>query len=285
MSKAFTRETEDDDDEEEASLPELPGGGKNYMTPQGYARLRAELLQLMDDERPKVVEAVHWAAQQRRPLRKRRLHLRQEAAARNRPAHPLSHQAAGTGGSHRPVGASRRRPGLLRRHRDLCRGVRPGAHHHHPGHRRGRQRAWPGELDLADRASPAQGARGRRRQAGHAAAACRKSRCWKCSYPAPRPEQTKRLPGRTRCTRITDDVRLRARITDFEVGEVAHRDRRSAGRWRPAAFSSPMSTCVMSASAPASAAATRASTPLPLRHRHQQRRSRMAAPARRPTRR
>ena len=61
MSKAFTRET-DNDDEEEASLPVLPGGGKNYITPQGYARLRAELLQLMDEERPKVVEAVHWAA-------------------------------------------------------------------------------------------------------------------------------------------------------------------------------------------------------------------------------
>ncbi|MDB5874259.1 MAG: greB, partial [Ramlibacter sp.] len=30
--------------------------------PQGYARLRAELLALMDEERPKVVEAVHWAA-------------------------------------------------------------------------------------------------------------------------------------------------------------------------------------------------------------------------------
>jgi transcription elongation factor GreB len=61
MSKAFTRET-DSDDEEEGSLPELPGGGKNYMTPGGYVRLRDELLQLMDDERPKVVEAVHWAA-------------------------------------------------------------------------------------------------------------------------------------------------------------------------------------------------------------------------------
>jgi transcription elongation factor GreB len=61
MSKAFTRETEDDD-AGEVSLPELPGGGKNYMTPHGYARLRAELLQLMDEERPKVVEAVHWAA-------------------------------------------------------------------------------------------------------------------------------------------------------------------------------------------------------------------------------
>lgn len=39
-----------------------PAGGKNYITPQGYARLRAELLALMDDERPKVVETVHWAA-------------------------------------------------------------------------------------------------------------------------------------------------------------------------------------------------------------------------------
>ena len=63
MSKAFTRETDSDiDDYEEAGLPPLPAGGKNYMTPQGYARLRGELLQLMDDERPKVVEAVHWAA-------------------------------------------------------------------------------------------------------------------------------------------------------------------------------------------------------------------------------
>ena len=63
MSKAFTRETDSDiDDDEEAGLPPLPAGGKNYITPQGYARLRGELLQLMDDERPKVVEAVHWAA-------------------------------------------------------------------------------------------------------------------------------------------------------------------------------------------------------------------------------
>src|SRR5512133_2595906 len=61
MSKAFTRESEAQDDED-LSLPELPAGGKNYITPQGYARLRAELLALMDEERPKVVEAVHWAA-------------------------------------------------------------------------------------------------------------------------------------------------------------------------------------------------------------------------------
>jgi transcription elongation factor GreB len=62
MSKAFTRETDGDDEEQDGVLPELPTGGKNYMTPQGYAAMRAELLQLIDEERPKVVEVVHWAA-------------------------------------------------------------------------------------------------------------------------------------------------------------------------------------------------------------------------------
>lgn len=61
MSKAFTKETETSD-EDELVLPALPAGGKNYMTPTGYARLREELLDLIDNERPKVVEAVHWAA-------------------------------------------------------------------------------------------------------------------------------------------------------------------------------------------------------------------------------
>lgn len=64
MSKAFTKETDADEDDDGAgiSLPALPAGSKNYITPQGYARLRDELLHLMDAERPKVVEAVHWAA-------------------------------------------------------------------------------------------------------------------------------------------------------------------------------------------------------------------------------
>ena len=61
MSKAFTKETDAPEDEELA-LPPLPAGGKNYITPQGYARLRAELLDLIDHERPKIVEVVHWAA-------------------------------------------------------------------------------------------------------------------------------------------------------------------------------------------------------------------------------
>ena len=61
MSKAFTRETDQDDDED-IGLPALPSGTRNYMTPAGYTRLRDELLDLIDNERPKVVEVVHWAA-------------------------------------------------------------------------------------------------------------------------------------------------------------------------------------------------------------------------------
>jgi len=60
MSKAFTKESDSDDDE--VQLPALPAGGKNYITPAGYARLRAELLELIDIERPKIVDVVHWAA-------------------------------------------------------------------------------------------------------------------------------------------------------------------------------------------------------------------------------
>lgn len=35
---------------------------KNYITPHGYARLKAELLHLLDVERPEVVNIVSWAA-------------------------------------------------------------------------------------------------------------------------------------------------------------------------------------------------------------------------------
>ena len=65
MSKAFTRETDADPDEElddAAGTAPLPAGTRNYLTPEGYARLRAELVGLLDVERPKVVEVVSWAA-------------------------------------------------------------------------------------------------------------------------------------------------------------------------------------------------------------------------------
>lgn len=37
-------------------------GGKNYISPAGYARLKAELKQLVEAERPEVVKTVAWAA-------------------------------------------------------------------------------------------------------------------------------------------------------------------------------------------------------------------------------
>jgi transcription elongation factor GreB len=60
MSKAFTRESDGDDDD--ITLPPLPAGAKNYITPEGYSVLRAELFELIDNERPRIVEIVHWAA-------------------------------------------------------------------------------------------------------------------------------------------------------------------------------------------------------------------------------
>jgi transcription elongation factor GreB len=60
MSKAFTRESDGEDDD--LALPPLPAGSKNYITPLGYATLRAELFELIDNERPRIVEIVHWAA-------------------------------------------------------------------------------------------------------------------------------------------------------------------------------------------------------------------------------
>jgi transcription elongation factor GreB len=61
MSKAFTKEqTEAPDAELEA--PAIPAGGKNYISPAGFARLEAELRELVEVERPEVVKTVAWAA-------------------------------------------------------------------------------------------------------------------------------------------------------------------------------------------------------------------------------
>jgi transcription elongation factor GreB len=66
MSKAFVK---DDAEAGDASdMPEapdaapLPPGGKNYITPDGFARLQAEKKQLLEVERPEVVKTVAWAA-------------------------------------------------------------------------------------------------------------------------------------------------------------------------------------------------------------------------------
>jgi transcription elongation factor GreB len=61
MNKAFVREDAEDDDELEPPEPAGPPP-RNYITPAGHARIRAELLQLLDVERPEVVRIVSWAA-------------------------------------------------------------------------------------------------------------------------------------------------------------------------------------------------------------------------------
>ena len=66
MSKAFTREQEEDGNAEDLSedipAPPLPTGSKNYITPEGFQRLQAELRFLLREERPKIVDIVSWAA-------------------------------------------------------------------------------------------------------------------------------------------------------------------------------------------------------------------------------
>lgn len=60
MSKAFTKETDQDDEPEQ---PEIPSENtKNYVTPFGLAQLQEEFKYLRYTERPKVVEIVRWAA-------------------------------------------------------------------------------------------------------------------------------------------------------------------------------------------------------------------------------
>ena len=60
MSKAFTKESEEDDELD--GTPKLPQGVKNYITPAGYQRLKEEFDQLWKVERPELVKTITWAA-------------------------------------------------------------------------------------------------------------------------------------------------------------------------------------------------------------------------------
>ncbi|GAA4341122.1 transcription elongation factor GreB [Pigmentiphaga soli] len=62
MNKAFVKESEAPEDDELPEAAALPAGVRNYITPEGYARLRDELTHLMNVERPAVVQVVSWAA-------------------------------------------------------------------------------------------------------------------------------------------------------------------------------------------------------------------------------
>jgi transcription elongation factor GreB len=61
MSKAFVRET-GAAEPEAPPLEPAPAPARNYVSPAGYARLKAELKQLVEVERPEVVRTVAWAA-------------------------------------------------------------------------------------------------------------------------------------------------------------------------------------------------------------------------------
>jgi len=60
MSKAFVKESGHEEDER--AVADAPVPAKNYISPAGYARLKAELKQLVETERPEVVRTVSWAA-------------------------------------------------------------------------------------------------------------------------------------------------------------------------------------------------------------------------------
>lgn len=61
MNKAFVRESEDEDEVDEGQEGERPTE-RPYISKDGFARLQAELQQLLREERPRMVETVSWAA-------------------------------------------------------------------------------------------------------------------------------------------------------------------------------------------------------------------------------
>ena len=66
MSKAFTKESDDEGDDHEEAIEEAAdaqlAGLKNYITPAGLQRLKHELRFLLTRERPAVTQVVAWAA-------------------------------------------------------------------------------------------------------------------------------------------------------------------------------------------------------------------------------
>ncbi|QQG35789.1 MAG: transcription elongation factor GreB [Micavibrio aeruginosavorus] len=62
MSKAFTKENDNDADDDLDEPDPLPTHVKNLMTPAGHEALQTELKWLLREERPRIVEIVSWAA-------------------------------------------------------------------------------------------------------------------------------------------------------------------------------------------------------------------------------
>ena len=62
MSKAFTRESDQEDEEAELEVPGLPAGTRYYVTVGGHRQMREEFERLVKVERPELVKIVSWAA-------------------------------------------------------------------------------------------------------------------------------------------------------------------------------------------------------------------------------
>ena len=62
MSKAFSKQSDQDDEDQPPPAPAVPAGLKNYITPAGFKRLKDEALDLLDKERPELVKVIQWAA-------------------------------------------------------------------------------------------------------------------------------------------------------------------------------------------------------------------------------
>jgi transcription elongation factor GreB len=63
MSKAFVKESDSDDAADpHDDAPVIPTGVRNYITPEGHRRMQEELRHLLNEERPKIVDIVSWAA-------------------------------------------------------------------------------------------------------------------------------------------------------------------------------------------------------------------------------
>ena len=197
----------------EEAEPAQPVGVKNYITPSGLQRLIDEHRFLLTRERRAVTQVVAWAAEQRRSQRKRRLSVRQTAAARDRSADSLSHQAnrcRGSGGPGSPEKRAGGDAGLLRGDRALRQRRWNGAGGEHRRPRRGRSGPQPHQLDVATGARVDEVRTGRlawscARRARRSN--CRSSRCvtsaspWSPSanHPGPSPRPGLVLPPAARC--------------------------------------------------------------------------------------
>ena len=115
MSKAFVRESEDDEEAADARRALPPG--QELHSPAGFARLKAELKQLVEVERPEVVRTVSWAASNGdRSENGDYLYGKKRLREIDRRVRFLIKRLEnGRGGR---FGRARHRPGVLRRHGD-----------------------------------------------------------------------------------------------------------------------------------------------------------------------